>query len=369
MSLFDKIAGEFIDIIEWNDATPDTLVWRFPRYQDEIKNGAKLTVRPSQVAVFVNQGQIADVFEPGMHTLATANLPVLSTMRGWKYGFDSPFKAEVYFVSTRQFADLKWGTKNPVMVRDADFGMVRLRAFGTYVIKVADPRKVIEQVAGTNPQLTIEGMRDALRNILTSKFSDLVASARVPVLDLATRYDELSAEMLKIAVAEFERYGLSATQVLVENISLPEEVEKAIDTRSKMGALGNLDQYAKFQAANAMEAAAHNPGSAGTILGLGVGSAIAGQMFAQPAAAAPAPSAPPPVTAAPPPMPGMAPPPLPAKVWWVALQGQQNGPHDANTVAEYLQQKQIDGNTLVWKQGLANWQPLLTIPELAQFVK
>jgi len=368
MSLFEKIVNEFIDIVEWNDNTSDTIVWRFPRYQNEIKNGAQLTVRPSQVAVFVNEGKIADVFEPGMYTLTTSNLPILSTLRGWKYGFDSPFKADIYFVSTRQFPNLKWGTKNPIMVRDPDFGMVRLRAFGTYVIHVTEARKVVEQITGTNPQFTLDGISDALRNVLISKFSDLVASTKVPVLDLATRYDELSAELQQITAPEFERFGFSATQLLVENISLPEEVEKAIDTRAKMGALGNLDQYTKFQTANAMEAAAKNPGMSGTILGMGVGANLTGQMLGAASAAMSAPAAVPPAQAAgamPPPMP----PPLPAKIWWVALQGQQNGPHDIATLASLLQQGQINQGSLVWKQGLASWQALESIPELAQLIK
>jgi membrane protease subunit (stomatin/prohibitin family) len=360
MALFEKIMAEFIDIIEWNDDSADTILWRFPRFQDEIKNGAKLTVRPSQVAVFVNEGKVADIFPPGMHTLSTQNLPVLSTLKGWKFGFDSPFKAEVYFLSTRQFTDLKWGTKNPVMMRDQDFGMVRLRAFGSYVIKVDDPKKVVEQVAGTNPVFSVEDVREQLRNIVTSRFADMLGSAKIPALDLAARYDELSAQLSKLIAAEFSQLGFATTQVLVENISLPEEVEKAIDKRSSMGAVGNLDQFTKFQAANALEAAAKNPGGGASAgLGLGVGMGMAGQLGAI-GAAATAPT----TSSTPPPLNAGGPPPLPQKEWWVAVSGQQNGPHDLSGLASLMVQGAINRETLAWKQGFSGWMPMTAVPEL-----
>jgi len=342
MALFEKLKGELVDIIEWNEDGSDTVVWRFPRYQDEIKNGAQLTVRPGQTAVFVNEGKVADIFAPGRHSLETRNLPILSTLGGWMYGFDSPFKAEVYFVSTRQFTDLKWGTKNPVMLRDPELGPVRLRAFGSYVASVTNARRVVEQVVGSSKSFTVDNIREQLRDIVVSRFADLVASCKIPALSLSTSYDELAAKLGTIVAPDFARFGFAATQVLIENISLPEEVERALDKRTSMGV--------RFQAAQAMEAAAKNPGgSAGSVLGLGVGLGLAGQM-----AGAQVP-------------PGAAdgPPPLPGKAWWVALDGQQNGPHDLSELAVLMAQGRVGRETLAWKQGQQGWQPVGAIAELA----
>ncbi|MFN7337530.1 MAG: SPFH domain-containing protein, partial [bacterium] len=172
MDIWKKLSGELIDIVEWLDDSRDTLVYRFQRMNNEIKNGAKLTVREGQMAVFVNEGKIADIFQPGMYTLETANLPILATLKGWKYGFNSPFKAEVYFVNTRQFTNLKWGTMNPVMLRDAEFGPLRLRAFGNYAIQVTDPGALVKEIAGTNGRLTVEGLTDQVRNFIVSRFAE-----------------------------------------------------------------------------------------------------------------------------------------------------------------------------------------------------
>jgi membrane protease subunit (stomatin/prohibitin family) len=350
MAFLDKLKGELVDIIEWNEDGSDTVVWRFPRYQDEIKNGARLTVRPGQTAVFVNEGKVADIFGPGMHVLETRNLPLLSTLGGWMYGFDSPFKAEVYFVSTRQFTDLKWGTKNPVMLRDPELGPMRLRAFGSYVARVTDARRLVEQVVGSSQSFTVDDIREQLRNIVVSRFADLVASCKIPALSLAASYDDLAAKLGAIVAPDFSRLGFAATQMLIENIALPEEVERALDKRTSMGVVGDLDQFARFQAAQAMEAAAKNPGgAAGSVLGLGVGLGLAGQM------------------AGPPQMPTNAagPPPLPGKTWWVALDGQQNGPHDLSGLAALIGQGRLSRETLVWKQGQQGWLPVGAIAELA----
>jgi membrane protease subunit (stomatin/prohibitin family) len=347
MAFLDKLKGELVDIIEWNEDGSDTVVWRFPRYQDEIKNGARLTVRPGQTAVFVNEGKIADIFAPGMHNLETRNLPILSTLGGWMYGFDSPFKAEVYFVSTRQFTDLKWGTKNPVMLRDPELGPVRLRAFGSYVARVTDPRRLVEQVVGSSKSFTVDNIREQLRNVVTSRFADLIASCKIPALNLAASYDELASKLGEIVAPDFARLGFAATQVLIENIALPEEVERALDKRTSMGVVGNLDLFARFQAAQAMEAAAKNPGgSAGSVLGLGVGLGLAGQMAG---AAQVSPN----------------PPPLPGKTWWVVLDGQQNGPHDLSDLVALRTQGRVGRETLAWKQGQQGWLPLGSIAELA----
>jgi len=354
MALFDKILGEFIDIIEWTDTSSDTLVWKFPRYQDEIKNGAKLTVRPGQVALFVNEGKIADVFEPGMHTLATSNLPILSTLRGWKHGFDSPFKADVFFVATRQFPDIKWGTKNPIMLRDADFGILRLRAFGSCILQVENPRILVEQVAGTNPNYTIDSIREVIRNTIVARFSDMMGSSGIPALDMASRYDELGSQLATICAPEFQKMGFRLPQLLVENISLPEDVEKAIDKRASMGAVGNLDQFTKFQAATAMEAAASNPGTAGAGMGMGVGMMFAQQMAGQ-ANSTPSQANPPPL-------------PQTSKEWWVSIDNQQNGPHDLTTLLALFGQGRIDTESLVWKQGMPSWTSLSALPEITRFI-
>ena len=275
----EKAKGEFIDIIEWTDDTADTMVHRFQRYDNEIKYNAQLVVRQAQAAVFVNQGTVADVFMPGQYTLSTRNLPLLSTLMGWKYGFHSPFKAEVYFVSLQNFTNLKWGTRNPVILRDPEFGPVRLRAFGSYVVKVADPAKFIEEITATRGNFTLEGIVSQLRNLIITRFSDLLGEKKIPVLDLAAGYDELSAVLTRIIAPEFMDYGLEVTKLLVENISLPPAVEEALDKRSSMGIVGNLDDYFKFQSANAMEAAADNPGGdASAGVGMGMGFAMAGQM-------------------------------------------------------------------------------------------
>lgn len=279
MGLFDKLKNEFIDIIEWLDPSNNTIVYRFERYQNEIKMGAKLTVRESQVAVFINEGQIADVFQPGMYTLTTQNMPIMSTLKGWKYGFNSPFKAEVYFVNTKKFMDNKWGTPNPIMVRDAEFGPVRLRAFGVYEYRVEDAAKFIRDVVGTDGEFTVEKVNNQLRNIIVTRFADAVGEAKIPVLDMASNYNEFSEKIGQTIIEEYKEYGLNLTKFLVSSISLPEEVEKMLDKRSSMGILGDMNKFTQFQAANAMEAAATAPGGgmAAQGMGMGMGMAMAGQ--------------------------------------------------------------------------------------------
>lgn len=366
MGLFDKLKGEFIDIIEWTDSSNDTIVWRFPRYQNEIKNGAKLTVRESQVAVFVNEGQVADAFTPGMYELTTQNLPILSTLKGWKYGFNSPFKAEVYFVSMRQFTNLKWGTKNPIMVRDAEFGPLRIRAFGSYAMKVKDPKLFLKEIAGTDHEFTTEEINEQLRNIVVTRFSDAVASSKIPVLDMAANYDEFSKIINEKINPEFNEIGIDLTKLLIENISLPEEVEKVLDKRTSMGIVGNLGAYTQFQAANAMEQAAQNPGGglAGAGVGMGMGWAMGNQMgnmfqnnqFNPQTGQMGAPGAP-----------GTPPPPPPMEQYYIAVNGQQNGPYPLATFVQMIQGGQLRADMLVWKNGMAGWAAANTLPELAAY--
>jgi membrane protease subunit (stomatin/prohibitin family) len=359
MTLWEKAQAEFIDIIEWTDDSSDTMVWRFPRYENEIKQGAQLVVRQAQAAIFVDRGRIADVFGPGQYRLETRNLSVLSTLMGWKYGFNSPFKAEVYFVNTRNFTNLKWGTKNPVMLRDPEFGPLRLRAFGTYVVRVSDPARFITEIVGTGAHFTLDGVTDQLRNLIITRFSDMLGEQRIPVLDLAARYDELSASLTEKVSSEFREYGLEATKLLVENIALPAEVEQALDKKSSMGIIGNLDDYTRFQTANAMEAAAQNPGGdASAGIGMGMGFAMASQM-GQALAAKP--------TAAP-----SAPPPLPEAEsckYYVGKNGKQAGPFERDAIVAHMKKGNITRETLMWKEGLEKWQPAELFPEFAEVIK
>jgi membrane protease subunit (stomatin/prohibitin family) len=275
----DAIRSQFIEVIEWLDDSGNTLLYRVPVQGQEIKNGARLTVRESQAAVFVFQGQIADVFAPGLYTIDGGNTPILSKLGAWMHGFNSPFKAEVYFVNTKQFNDLKWGTANPIMMRDTDFGMVRLRAFGIYSIRISDPRAFIKEVAGTNGHFVTEDIEGQLKRTLVSGFSDALAESKIAALDLASNYDELGKFVRGKMIDEFKTYGLELTKYVIENISLPQEVEAAMDKRTSMGVIGDAGRYAQFQAADAMRDAAQNTsGGAGTGAGLGAGFAIGNAM-------------------------------------------------------------------------------------------
>lgn len=275
MGILDVIRSQFIEVIEWLDDSGNTLVHRFPVQGQEIKNGARLTVRESQAAVFVYQGQIADVFSPGLYTIDGGNTPILSKLGAWMHGFNSPFKSEVYFVNTKQFTDLKWGTSNPVMMRDTDFGMVRLRAFGIYSIRVADPGAFIKEIAGTNAHFVTEDIEGQLKRTLVSGFSDALAESKIAALDLASNYDELGRFTRTKLADDFKGFGLDLTKFVIENISLPAEVEAAMDKRTSMGVIGDVGRYAQFQAADAMRDAAQNTGGGGAATGAGLGAGFA----------------------------------------------------------------------------------------------
>lgn len=284
MGILDFIKGEFLEVLAWEDDSQDTMVWKFPiPEKQQIKNGAQLIVRPSQVAVFVYQGQIADVYEPGTHTLNSDNMPVLTTLKNWKYALNSPFKTDVYFVNTKQFLNQKWGTPNPVMMRDADFGTVRLRAFGVYSFRVIDPVAFLKEVFGTSTLFTLDAINEHLKSVVVSAMSDALGQAGIPAIDLAAKYQELSKIVQDNLQERFALLGLGVADFIIENISLPEAVEQAIDKRSQMGALGNLDQYMKFQTAEAIRDAAKNEGGmagmgAGMGAGVGIGQAMAATM-------------------------------------------------------------------------------------------
>ena len=353
MGIWDKLKHELIDIIEWLDDTNNTMVYRFDRYQNEIKYGAKLVVREGQAACFVNEGQLADVFKPGTYTLETKNLPILATLKGWKYGFNSPFKAEVYFVSTRQFTDLKWGTMNPIMLRDPEFGPVRLRAFGAYAVKVGDPGSFLKNIVGTDNRFTTEEITGQLRNLIVSQFGTILGSSGIPMLDLAGNYEKVGGMIRDKMSPEFAKIGLDLATFVIENISLPEEVEKALDKRSSMGVIGDMGRYTQFQTADAIRAAADNPGGvAGVGAGLGAGMAMAqtmaGAMGQRPAGG-------------PPPMPGGA----DGAVSFVGKHGQQTGPFDMQTLAAQARSGQLGRSDLVWSEGMSAWAPASTVSQIA----
>ena len=280
MSLMDYLKSQFLEIIQWQDDSRDTISFRYPDMQKEIKRGAQLIVRESQVAQFIYQGEFGDTFGPGTHTLVTDNIPILSTLKGWKYGLESPFKADVYFVNTRLFTGNKWGTANPIMMRDPDFGMVRVRAYGTFDFHVVDVKLFLKEVAGTDAHFRLDEFADTMRSRIVSVFTEAVALAKVPILDLAGRYQELGAALLPIInPAVISKYGLEIPSFIVENVSLPPEVEQAIDKRSSMAAVGNLNDYVKFQMAEGMNKG-DGSGMAGTAAQLGAGFAM-GQQIAQ----------------------------------------------------------------------------------------
>ncbi|MBF0303140.1 MAG: SPFH domain-containing protein [Desulfamplus sp.] len=378
MALWDKVKAEFIDIIEWTDDSSNTMVYRFPRYDNEIKYSAQLIVRQSQAAVFVKRGQIADVFPSGHYTLDADNLPILATLAGWKYGFHSPFKAEIYFVNLKNFTNLKWGTKNPVILRDPEFGAVRLRAFGTYVVKISDPARFIREIVGTDGHFTLEKVTDQLRNLIITRFSDLLGDRNIPVLDLTASYDELSRVLTKIISPEFLEYGLDITKLLVENISFPTEVEEAMDKRSSMGIIGNLDNYFKFQSANAMEMAARNPsGDAGAGVGMGMGFAMANQMAEamrrQSVTEADSQQKSSTTLDRPYVNTESSPPPLPATEpfveYYIAGKGEKIGPLELKVILSNIKKEKIRTDTLIWRQGLEGWQKADTIEEMKSAFK
>jgi excisionase family DNA binding protein len=280
MGIMDFIKGELLEIIEWTDDSRDTLSWRFPDEDKAIKNGAQLIVRESQVAQFVYVGEFGDTFTPGKHTLTTDNIPVLTRIKSWPYGFNSPFKADVYFVVTRLFTGNKWGTSNPVMLRDNDFGMVRVRAFGTYDFKIVEPKTFLREVAGSDHNFRLDEFADTMRSRIVSIFTDAIATAKIPVLDVASRYTELGEALQPlINPAITAKYGIEIASFIVENVSVPPEVEQAIDKRASMAAVGNLNDFVKYQMGKGLEGGAGGAGAAGTAAELAVGFGLAQQMM------------------------------------------------------------------------------------------
>ena len=361
MGIFDFLSGEFIDVIHWVDDTRDTMVWRFEREGHEIKYGAKLTVREGQAAVFVHEGQLADVFTPGLYMLETNNMPIMTTLQHWDHGFKSPFKSEIYYVNTTRFNDLKWGTKNPIMLRDPEFGPTRIRAYGTYSVRVSDPAKFLTEIVGTDGEFTMDEISYQIRNIIVQEFSQVVAGSGIPVLDMAANTGDLgkmiAAELSQIVAG----YGLSIPEFYIENVSLPPAVEAALDKRTSMGLAGDLGKFTQYSAAEAMTAAARNPGGDGGMgagLGAGMGMAMAGQMLQGPWGAAPAVQQP--VAAAPPP-----PPPV-EHVWHIAEAGETKGPFSKAKLGRMAASGELSRETHVWTAGQDGWKRAEDVQQLAQ---
>ncbi len=366
MGLFDeikkKLSHEFIDIVEWLGSTDDTIVHRFERYQNEIKNGAKLVVREGQTAVFINEGQLADVFKPGTYTLDTKNLPILTTLKGWKYGFNSPFKAEIYFVNTRLFTDEKWGTKNPFILSDERFGLVEIRAFGTYSFRISDPGKFVVDVVGTDGNFTNYEVNEHLKSLIVTRFTDTVGEANLPIELYAANTTELSETCQEVMQPEFGRVGIELEKFYIENVSMPEELKKEIFEYSRLDKL-DMTKLAQFKAAKAMEAAAKNEGgTAGAGMGMGMGFVLAQQMggMLNPQAGQQ------PVGQA---SQATTPPPMPTQLMYhYAVNGQQLGPVSFDRLKELFANRTVNKDSLVWKQGMSAWASLKDVEELKGFL-
>ena len=341
--VFGFLKGEFIDVISWLDDTRDTMVWRFERRDNAIKYGAKLTVREGQSAVFINEGQLADVFGPGLYELQTNNMPIMTTLKHWDHGFSSPFKCEIYFINTTRFNNLKWGTQNPIMCRDPEFGPVRIRAFGTYAMRVADPGVFMREVVGTDGEFTADEISNQIRNVILQEMSQVLAKSGIPVLDMAANTMDL-AKLVNTAIAPtITAYGLTLPEFYIENVSLPEEVEKVLDKRTSVGIAGDLNKYMQFNAAEGMA----QPGSAmGATMGAAMGAGIGFNMGANagPWGAAPAAAPPPP------------PPQQVVKAWHVAENGATKGPFTESDLTTMAQQGSLTRAAQVWTAGQDGWK-------------
>ncbi|MFK5975517.1 MAG: SPFH domain-containing protein [Sulfurovum sp.] len=349
MGLFDFIGGQFIDVIDWTDDSSDTMVYRFERQGNEIKYGAKLTVRESQIAVFVNEGVIADIMTPGIYELETQNMPIMTSLKHWDHGFSSPFKAEVYFVSTKRFTNLKWGTKNPIMVRDPEFAMVRLRAFGTYEIRINNAEVFLKEIVGTDGHFTTDEVEAQLTNLILSKFATILGKDTTPVLDLAGNYEQFGSFITEQISPFFKEYGLELTKMLIENISLPPEVEKALDTRSSRAITGNLDDHLKYQSAEAMKNSSNNSGGMADMMGMGVAMAMGQNMSNSMNNQNHQQNNSQNNSTPPPPLPNQE------KKYFVAINGASQGAFSLNEINSKISNSEIKRDTLVWADGMDGW--------------
>jgi len=362
MGILDFLMGEFIDVIHWTDESDDTLVWRFEREGHEIKYGAKLTVREGQAAVFVHEGQLADVFQPGLYMLETNNMPIMTTLQSWDHGFRSPFKSEIYYVNTTRFQDLKWGTKNPIMCRDPEFGPVRIRAFGTYTMRVVNPGLFLREIVGTDGEFTTDEISFQIRNVIVTKFSQAIAQSGIPVLDMAANTEDLAKVIMKRIAPELAQFGIELPAFFIENISLPEAVEAAMDKRTSIGVVGDLGQFMQYSTAEALSSGASQPGGnmLGAGMGAGIGMAMANQMgnqmgpWGRYAGPPMAPEA------------AMIPPPAPVeKVWHIAKDGETTGPFSRAAMGRMAQDGALNRESLVWTAGQEGWKEADEVADLA----
>lgn len=363
MGLMDKLRGEFVDIIEWLEDSRTLLAWRFPRYQNEIKQGAQLIVREGQIAIFVYQGQLADTFGPGTYTLNTQNLPLMSTLQGWRYGFNSPFRSEVYFVNTRPVTDLRWGTPTPITLRDPDFGMVQVRANGLCIVRVQNPPLFLRTVIGTDSAVDIDEITELIRREISQALSELVLGTGVGAIDLQSRQTELSGKLRDVVAARVDdEFGLAIDSITM-NVSLPDEITQAmtrgvaqgVEESGRMRQLDDLDKYQRVRQIDAMNAAAGNPGGGamGDMMGAGMGVVLGQQManqMNQPAQQ-------------------QTPPPLvqDSQTFHIEINGASAGPYNIGQVREMVANGQLTTHTLVWSAGLAGWMPAGQVPALLAF--
>lgn len=344
MGILDTFRNEFIDIIEWTDNTQDTLVWKFPRFQNEIKSGAQLTVRESQAAVFLNEGKLADVYQPGRYELSTANMPILTTLKGWKYGFNSPFKVDIYYVNTKQFTDQKWGTKNPITLSDPRFGMIEIRAFGNFSFRVVDAGKFMKEIVGTDREFTTDEITGQLRTLIVTKLTNAIADSKLKIEEYASNLEQFSTFATEKLSNDFDTFGLKVTSILVENISMPEEVKKEIFELSRLDKI-DMQKLTQWKTAQGIEKAAESGGMAGAFVGVGMGNIINNAMAGSQQSG------------------GATPPPV--MQIFVAVNGAQTGPFDVAALTQMAQAGQLKADTLVWKAGMAAWAAAATLSELS----
>ncbi len=370
MGISQMVSNEFIDVIDWLQTDEETMVYRFPRFRSEIKYGAKLTVREGQQAILVNEGKIADVFQPGIYELKTSNLPILSTLQHWHHGFESPFKADIYFFNTTLFLNQKWGTKQPIILNDEKFGIVRLRAFGSYTLRVAEPQVLLTTLVGTDGNFEVNEVNDQITNAIASRFPEVLIDGKISVMELPMRYSELAERIKNYLDADCVNYGLEIGQILLESVSLPENVQKIVDEKTSMNIIGDdMNTYTQMQMAKSMGNGGGETGSmasagAGMAMGMEMGRQMAESMRAQAPApqAQPEPQTPPPAPEAdepPPPPPSTGP-----SIYYLMLMGERVGPMPIEEVYNYLTSGQADSGTLVWRKGMGNWQPINTLSEI-----
>ncbi|MFK7001469.1 SPFH domain-containing protein [Flavobacterium oreochromis] len=352
MGIFNFLKNEFIDIIDWVDESNELIIWKFPRHDNEIKMNAKLTVRESQQAVFLNEGTIADVYQPGMYTLSTQNMPILTSLKGWKYGFDSPFKADVYFINTRQFIDQKWGTKNAITIEDPRFGFIELRAFGTFAYKVIDGGKFLKEVEGTGTYYTTEEINGQLRSLMVSKFTASIGSGNLTIEKFAGNIEELSREVQLKLNQDFAEYGLEITKFLVENVSMPDKIKEEIFEYSRLNKI-DMQKLTQFKAAQSIETAAANPNMSGMGVGMGVGMGMGNVISNAMLNSTPVQNT-------------ATPPPIPVQIsYFVVINGQQAGPFEIEALKNLVSTNQLTRETLVWTNSMANWSAAGAVTELS----